>query len=86
MFIDSAKINGMLFARNRIAGDRILMGGMHKSVKKLLGEKKIPLALRRRLPVLCDDEGIVAIPLVGVRDGVTPANDDSATMIRFDFF
>jgi len=85
LFIDSAKINGMLFARNRMAGDRILMGGMHKSVKKLLGEKKIPLALRRRLPVLCDNDGIVAIPLVGVRDGVAPTDDGSGTVIRFEF-
>lgn len=69
--MDSAKIKGMLIARNRLPGDRIRMGGMHKSIKKLLGEKKIPLAVRARLPVLCDEDGIVAVPLVGVRDGVS---------------
>ena len=31
--IDFAKINGSLFARSRRAGDKIRMGGMHKSVK-----------------------------------------------------
>ena len=45
------------------------MGGMHKSVKKLMCDKKIPIDLRHRLPIICDDDGIVAIPLVGVKDG-----------------
>ena len=68
--MDSAKINGTLYARNRKAGDRIFLGGMHKSVKKLLSEKKVPLSMRQRLPILCDNNGIVAVPTVGIRDGV----------------
>lgn len=67
--LDSATINGALIARSRAPGDRILSGGMHKSVKKLLCDKKVPLELRRRLPVICDADGIVAVPFVGVRDG-----------------
>lgn len=71
--IDSAKICGSLYARGRQSGDKILSGGMHKSVKKLMCDKKIPTDLRGRLPVICDDVGIVAIPLVAVRDGVSPS-------------
>ncbi len=86
--LDSAKINGIPYARNRMAGDRILMGGMHKSVKKLLGEKKIPLDLRKRLPILCDDRGILAIPLLGVRDDAVSTEDTRASEITvfFDFY
>ncbi len=73
--LDSAKINGSLMARNRTSGDRIRMGGMHKSLKKLMCEKKIPLSIRSRLPVICDDDGILAVPLVGTRDGVLPRED-----------
>lgn len=62
-------INGSLFIRPRRSGDTILVGGMHKKVKKLFCEKKIPLALRDRLPLLCDGDGIVWIPLVALRDG-----------------
>ena len=69
MSLDSAKINGSLFARSRLPQDRILMGGMHKSVKKLMCDKKIPIDLRPRLPIICDSEGIVAIPFIGIRDG-----------------
>ncbi len=79
--IDSAKINGNLYVRNREAGDRILMGGMHKSIKKLLCDKKIPLSLRARLPVLCDDSGILAIPLIGVRDGTASHNPQASPMM-----
>ena len=68
LYIDSAKICGSLYARPRQAGDKIRMGGMGKSLKKLLCDKKIPLDLRRRLPMICDEEGIVAVPLVGVCD------------------
>ena len=69
MSIASDKISGGLIARSRLPQDKILMGGMHKSVKKLMCDKKVPIDLRSRLPVICDSEGIVAIPLVGVRDG-----------------
>jgi hypothetical protein len=44
------------------------MGGMHKSLKKLMCDKKIPLDERYRLPVICDGDEIVAVPFVGVCD------------------
>ncbi len=67
--IDSAKIKGELVARSRISGDKIKVNGMHKSLKKLACDKKIPLDLRQRLPVLCDENGVLALPLVAIRDG-----------------
>ena len=67
--IDSATIKGTLLARNRREGDKILLGGHHKSLKKLFTEKKIPPELRARLPLLCDENGILAVPNVGIRDG-----------------
>ncbi len=70
--INSATINGTLILRRRLAGDRIFMGGMHKSVKKLMCDKKIPAHERDRIPLLCDADGVVAIPFVGVRDSSNP--------------
>ncbi len=85
--IDSAKISGKLILRSRKEGDTILVGGMHKSVKKLLCEKKIPLDERCRLTFICDDDGIVAIPFIGVRDGARIINSgnssESALTIQF---
>ncbi len=76
--INLDRINGRLYARPRRAGDRILIGGMHRSVKKLISEKlsHLPLEERRALPVVCDGEDIVWIPWLEVADpyrgGITP--------------
>ena len=84
--IASDKINGTLIARNRKAGDKILSGGMHKSIKKLMNEKKIDLSLRSRIPIICDDSGVIAVPFVAIRDGVGSTNtrntDIAITNIR----
>ncbi len=75
--VNSATINGTLVLRPRREGDKIFMGGMHKSVKKLMCDKKIPLYERYRIPMICDDDGIVAIPFVGVRDSSNPKKCNS---------
>ena len=83
--IDFDKILGSLTARERRAGDRIRIGGMSRSIKKLMCDKKIPLELRPRIPVLCTGDEIVAIPLVGVADGYRPTSDTENTVyINFD--
>ena len=69
--INADKIKGHLIARPRREGDRILIGGMHRSVKKLISEKAshIGLSERRSLPVICAGDEIVWVPFVGVADG-----------------
>ena len=84
--LDSAKIEGRIYARNRRAGDKLLLLGVRRNVRKLMNEKKIPLALRPRLPVFCDDRGVLAVPLLGVRDDCYPKKDidpDSILSIHF---
>ena len=85
MSLDSATICGKLFARNRQAGDRILSGGMHKSLKKLMCDKRTSVELRSLLPVICDDKGIVAVPYVAIRDGAR-AKEGSESVIQLRFF
>ena len=69
--INADKIKGQLRARPRREGDRILIGGMHRSVKKLISEKAshIELSKRRTLPVICSGDEIVWVPFLGVADG-----------------
>lgn len=86
LYIDSAKIKGELFARSRKPGDNIRTRGMTKSLKKLLCEKKIPLELRARLPIICDSDGVLAVPFVAVRDGMSAdQNSDRAMAIHIYF-
>ena len=87
LYIDSAKIKGELFARSRRAGDSIRVRGMTKSLKKLLCEKKIDLELRARLPIICDCEGVVAVPLVAVCDRMkADQSSNSAVAINICFY
>ncbi len=83
-YIDSAKICGDLVLRSRRQQDKILLGAMHKSVKKLMCDKKIALDERYRLPLICDDSGIVAIPFVGIKDGCKSSpNAKNSISIKF---
>lgn len=68
--LDCDKIVGALYARPRMAGDRITVFGVSKSVRKELINKKIPLYIRNTLPVICDEEGIVYVPYIGAHDRV----------------
>ena len=68
--------SGDILARSRREGDKILSGGMHKSVKKLMCDKKVPVAKRNSLPIICDGEGILWIPGVAARDGSIQKNGD----------
>ncbi len=84
--LNSATIKGTPTVRNRREGDRILMAGHHKSLKKLFCEKKVPPKLRATLPIFCDEDGILAVPTVGVRDGALPMDEEHAITVTVDFF
>ena len=63
--------------RLRQAGDTLLLGGMHRKLRKLQNAAHLPPALRERLPLLCDAQGVLWAPFIGVRDGfiITPHGD-----------
>ena len=84
LFIDSAKIVGTVTARSRMPKDKIKMNSMGKSVKKLMCDKKIPQYIRPRLPMICDDSGIIAIPMLGIKDGYHPKDTESTLCIEFN--
>lgn len=65
-FISGDKISGTLVLRPRRTGDSIKLPGRGtKTLKKLLIDKKLPLACRDLLPVLADDDGVVALASFG---------------------
>ena len=70
IFISSATIEGNLHIRPRRAGDTIRMGHMTRKVKKLMCDAHLPVELRNRLPLVCDERQILWIPLIGGCDAV----------------
>jgi len=78
-----ATIKGTPVLRNRRAGDRILAGKCHKSVRKLPSMTRLPLETRERMPLLCDGEGVFAVPFGPVRDGARK-NADRTLYLYFN--
>ncbi len=80
VYLESDKIDGKLFVRCRKSGDKIRSGGMSKDVRKLFSEKKLGLDKRSLYPMVCDDEGIIFIPDIAIRDGAKLKNNDKNRM------
>ena len=71
LYLKSDIMKGELFWRSRREGDLLLRGGMHRRLRRLYREAGVSPRVRRRIPLLCDGEGIVWAPFVGLRDGLS---------------
>lgn len=74
---------GELHLRPRRAGDAIRLTGGTKSLKKLFIDRKIPAAFRDRIPVLCDDAGVLGVYSIGVNLDRVAGNLPAVT-VRFE--
>ncbi len=66
-----------LRVRNRISGDTVTVGGVRKSLKKELINRKIPRNMRDLLPVFCVGDKVAFAPYVGVDDEFAPKSENS---------
>lgn len=75
--LDADAIQGRLIVRNWRRGDRFQPLGMHtpKKISDIFTDRKVPPSERRRLPLLCDEAGVVWIPgyTIAERVKITPA-------------
>lgn len=74
--------SGEIRLRSRQSGDSIRLSGGTKSLKKLFIDRKIPAAQRDRVPVLCDEKGILGVYSIGAHLDRIP-EELPAVMIRF---
>ena len=70
--LDMEGIKGRLIARNWRRGDRIVPLGMRneKKLQDIFVDKKIPREERRRIPIICDEEGIIWVVGVAISERV----------------
>ncbi len=61
-------IEGGLYVRFKKDGDAYRYNGITHKIKKVFNDKNIPASERCRIPILCDSQGIVYVPGLGVRD------------------
>ena len=91
IFVRYDIIVASLYARNRQSRDRIRIGGMSRLLKKVFSAQALPGGKRERIPVVCDENGILCIPFFSEpRDGMTVSDGEKAIEIAFyaanDFF
>lgn len=75
----SAIIGKVLSARSRLPGDRILMGGIHRKVKKLYCDAALPLSQRTTAPIICIDDEVLWIPAIQKIRDQTASDDHTST-------
>ena len=79
----TVRTQGPLTLRTRQSGDAIRLTGGTKSLKKLFIDRKIPASQRDRIPVLCDELGILGVYSIGV-DRNRAADSLPAITVWFD--
>lgn len=80
-FFKKERICGKLTVRPRMAGDTLrLPGRPGKTVKKWMIDERIPAELRNRIPVLADEQGVLAVYGLGA-DVRALADADSADAV-----
>ncbi|NLE13711.1 MAG: tRNA lysidine(34) synthetase TilS [Clostridiales bacterium] len=86
--IASDRIKGIVSVSARLPGDRIKLRGLNRSVRKLMNEAAVPPDIRGSIPIFRDEEGILWIPGIGVRDGaaVDDKNPGSGTCALHWFY
>lgn len=86
-YIKSDSICGNIFLTAPAGGEeiRLLGRGCTKKVKKLLGEKKIPLAERKLWPAIRDDKGLIALGGFGPAEDRAAGEGDEALIIRLEY-
>ena len=73
LWMDPENIHGKLYIRYRENGDRISLKGGKKKIKKLFTEMGIQMDHKDRIPLICDNTGILAVmgSALGYRDRIS---------------
>ena len=79
----TVQTSGTITLRPRKSGDEMRLPGGRKSLKKLFIDRKIPASQRSRIPVICDEAGILGVYSIGVNQD-RAAQTLPAVTIRFE--
>lgn len=73
IWLPADKVTGCLTVRSRRNGDTLVSAGCNKKLKKIFSEWKVPADIRSRIPLICDDRGVLAVwgGMYGFKDRVS---------------
>lgn len=82
VWCDAAQVAGQVRVRNWRRGDRVQPLGMsgHRKLSDLFTDRKVPLSLRSRIPVVCDEEGIIWVVGICLAHRVRCTSNTSAVL------
>ena len=77
---------GRMTVRSRREGDTIRLSDWKhtKTLKKLFIERRVPVRNRALIPVIADDNGVLAVYGIGIGDRAVPVSGDLAFQIIFE--
>lgn len=75
------KTEGELYVRNKKDGDKMIQGKMTKKLKTIFCDRHIPSHHRDKIPLICDEKGILYIPAIATRDGAKSKNAETVIKI-----
>ncbi len=81
--INRDRINGNIFIRNRIEGDRYRYGGITRTPKKILACAKLPTQVRKNYPVVCDLNTVICMPGFPTCDGYDGRESENKAVIMY---
>lgn len=84
-FFKKDNIYGNIIVRPRLAGDKIELLGKKgtKTIKKLFIELKIPVYQRNKIPLICDEKEVLAIPGIGISSKHADQSSENALAVIF---
>lgn len=79
--ISSAIIDNGIFLRFKNDGDSYRYSGITHKLKKVFNDRNIPPRERDFIPIIADEEGILWVPGLSVRDGAAEKNTEKNTTV-----
>ena len=74
--LNSQEVCMPLYVRSKMDGDTVKSCGHTKKLKRVLTDLHIPSHERKRLPVICDEKGVLCVPGIIARDGAFDKKGD----------
>jgi tRNA(Ile)-lysidine synthase len=81
---NSAIIGNRLCVRSRVDGDVCEYGGITHKIKRIMNDNKIPTQLRDKIPLICDENGVIWIPNLAKRTEKRKTKEDFKLSIYYD--
>ena len=77
VWLNSRSVKGEMYARNKRDGDTVKSGGVTKKLKKIFTDKHVPSHERGKIPVICDEDGVLTVVGIVARDGAFDRHGDT---------